>query len=242
MADESLVSTPEKNTEPVSLTPVLEKPTQEQTREGVSYVEKKDGRKYMVRDNRLRFFYPGEWILFYDSLKPGKQKNTFDIAMGTGGRINELINIKVEDHDTERNALTLKVTKIRARLGEKKPTPRTLAISSQLSKKIRAMSKGLRPGDKLPLLSKSAATQVLKRHLKKIGIKDWYMFSLHNVRKTHGNYLKALGVDMSEICKRLGHDSDTYLKSYASPDIFTLKDMDQMRIILGDLYQRRIKW
>jgi len=65
------------------------------------------------------------------------------------------------------------------------------------------------------------------------------MFSSHNVRKTHGNWLKALGIDGAEICTRLGHDYETYLRDYSSPDIFNWKEKDKMRLILGDLYQKR---
>ena len=66
------------------------------------------------------------------------------------------------------------------------------------------------------------------------------MFSTHNIRKTHGNWLKAMGLDALEICQRLGHDFNTFLKSYGSPDIFSSEDKIQMRKILGDLYDRRL--
>lgn len=242
MADESLINNTEKTPETVSYSPVPENVTQRVAAPGTHFITKSDGKLYQVRDNRLRFFYPHEWIKFFDSLKEGRQKDTFDIAMGTGGRINEVINIKAEDHDPERNTIILKVTKVKAKLGEKKPKPRTIPISSQLSKRIKRMTKDLKPGDKIPMLTKSAATQALKNHCKSCGIKDWQQFSLHNIRKTHGCYLKALGIEMGEICSRLSHDSDTYLKSYASPDVFNFKDMEQMRLILGDLYSRRMKW
>ena len=61
------------------------------------------------------------------------------------------------------------------------------------------------------------------------------MFSTHNIRKTHGNWLKALGKDALEICTRLGHDYNTFIKSYGSPDIYSFKDKGNMRMILGDL-------
>jgi len=67
------------------------------------------------------------------------------------------------------------------------------------------------------------------------------MISVHNIRKTHGNYLKALGVDGAEICSRLGHDYNTFLKSYGSPDIFTHEDKQEIRKILGDFVDRIIR-
>jgi integrase len=201
---------------------------------------KSDGKSYSVRSNRDRFFYPNEWIKFFDALKES-QKMTFDILMNTGARINEVINIKVGDIDFERKTIILRVTKIKAKLGEKNPRPRTISISSQFARRLKSYinENDLLNDDTLGLLSKPAAHICLKKTLQRIGITDWYMFSIHNIRKTHGNYLKALQVTSeSEICKRLGHDYNTFLKSYVSADIFSFKDRQDMRLILGDLYQR----
>lgn len=88
----------------------------------------------------------------------------------------------------------------------------------------------------LNILSTPAANLSMKNILKKMKVTDWYQFSIHNIRKSHGNWLKALGVDGAEICLRLGHDYNTFIKSYGSPDIFTYKDLQDIRIILGDLY------
>ena len=79
----------------------------------------------------------------------------------------------------------------------------------------------------------------MKKTLSNAGIKDGVIFSVHNVRKTHGNYLKALGVEANEICLRLGHDYNTFLRSYGSPDVFNMKDMQNIRFLLGDLYLNR---
>lgn len=201
---------------------------------------RKNGKTYTVRANRDRFFYPNEWMKFFDNLHPN-QSLTFDALMALGARINEIINIKVGDIDFERNTIILRVTKVKARKGEKNPRPRTISISSQFAKRLKkyVVDNKLKNDDKLGLLSPSAAHTAMKVTLQKIGIKDWYMFSIHNIRKTHGNYLKALqATSESEICKRLGHDYNTFLKAYVSSDIFTFKDKQDMRLILGDLYQR----
>lgn len=205
---------------------------------------KANGQTYSVRKNRDRFFYPKEWFLFFDNLNES-QKMTFELLINTGARINEVIHIKSSDIDFERSNITLKVTKVKAKKGEKYPRPRTISISSQFCKRLRKYCRDkelinengtLLKDDYLGLLSKPAAHIAMKKCLKKIGITDWYNFSLHNIRKTHGNYLKALHIEMAEICNRLGHDSNTYLRSYASPDIFNFKDKQDMRLILGDLY------
>ena len=200
---------------------------------------KSDGEKYSVRDNRQRFFYPNEWMKFYDILK-ANQKMTFDILVNTGARINEVRNVKVGDIDFERNNIILRVTKVKAIKGEKNPKPRTIGVSSQFIKRLRAYIKdnNLDNNSTLGLLSTPGANIGMKLALQRSGVKDWYMFSIHNIRKTHGNWLKALGIDGAEICLRLGHDYNTFLKSYGSPDIFNFKDMQDMRLILGDLYQQ----
>lgn len=199
----------------------------------------KDGRKYSVRENRDRFFFPDEWMNFFDKLKTA-QKMTFEILINTGARYNEAFNIKVGDCDLERGNIILRVTKIKAREGEKNPRPRTISISSQFNKKLSLYirQRKLKNDDYLGLLSRPAAHICLKKTLQRAGIKDWYMFGLHNCRKTHGNWLKALGIDSGEICIRLGHDYNTFLKHYASPNIFNYKDLQNMRLIIGDVYQK----
>ena len=55
-----------------------------------------------------------------ETIKNEKQP-IFDILINTGARIEEALNIKPEDFDWERNNLTLRVTKIKARKGEMGP-------------------------------------------------------------------------------------------------------------------------
>ena len=75
----------------------------------------------------------------------------------------------------------------------------------------------------------------------KIGEEDYWKYSLHNIRKTHGMWLKTLqhrgrDLDVSEICMRLGHDMNTFLKHYGSPSVFSDQDRDKMIEVLGDIY------
>ena len=201
---------------------------------------RKDGKKYSVRSNRMRVFFPDEWMKFFDTLKPS-QKITFDFLVNTGTRIQEAQNVEVGDIDWKRNTIIIRVTKIKAVKGEKNPKPRTIVVSSQFIRRLKKYltEKGLLSNnyEKIRLLSTPAAHICLKKVLKKINIKDWYMFSIHNIRKTHGTYLNALGVSIGEICLRLGHDMNTFLKDYGSSDIYNYNDKKCMRLILGDLYQ-----
>jgi len=84
---------------------------------------------------------------------------------------------------------------------------------------------------------------MFKRSLKKAGLNEWE-FSLHNIRKTTGMWLKTVqrrgsDLDVSEICMRLGHDHNTFLKHYGSPSIFTDQQRDKIVEILGDMYKLR---
>lgn len=209
-------------------------------KEQIKIITRKDGKKYSVRSHRMRFFYPDEWMKFYDMLNDS-QKITFDVLIGTGARINEAIHIKVGDIDFVRKTIILRVTKVKAKKGERNPQPRTIEISTQLAKKLakHIKEKNLNNENYLGLLSASAAHIALKKTLQKVGITDYCMFSLHNIRKTHGTWLNALGIPLAEICMRLGHDADTFLRDYGSPSIFNYKDLQDMRLILGDIYLKR---
>jgi len=213
-------------------------------KESVKIGVKRDGREYSVRDNRDRYFFPNEWIAFYGALKP-QQQMTFNFLINTGARVNEAINVKVGDIDIPNKRLILRVTKVKAAKREKTPRPRMISISSGFARELNKYIKDnkLKDTDLIGLLSAPAGHIAMKGSkdrpggaLLRAGIKDWYMFSIHNIRKTHGNWLKAMGIDGAEICTRLGHDYNTFLKSYASADVFTLKDKQDIRMILGDLY------
>ncbi len=196
---------------------------------------KKNGQKYSVRTNRKRFFYPNEWNNFLECLVTPGQRLSFDILINTGCRYNEGFNIRKRDIDFERGTLTLKVTKIKAKKGQKFPEPRTFRLSTQFLERLKEYTKDLNDSDKIGMLSAPALNIAMKKALIKAGIEDFYMFSLHNVRKTHGNWLNAHEVTIVNICKRLGHDYNTFLGSYASADIFQDKDREGIKEILGDL-------
>ena len=205
--------------------------------DGLKVGVRKDGQKYSVRDDRSRYFFPEEWIRFMSCVKKDKQ-SIFDAAINTGGRIEELRNIKPKDFDWERNNLTLRVTKMKARKDERIGKKRTFTISSQFARRMRKHISEKKIGDDEVLFkaTKQATWQMLRRSLKKADFKDAWNFGLHNIRKTHGNYLKAMEIPAEEICLRLGHDFNTYLKHYGSATIFDRKDKMLMTRILGDVY------
>lgn len=204
--------------------------------EGLMVGIKKDGKKYSVRKDRSRYFFPEEWNKFYNSIRPESQP-LYDLLINTGARIEEALNVKPEHFDQDRKNLTLWVTKKKAKKQESFGKKRTFVISSQFLRRMNSYikSKGIKEGEVLFPISKQAVSQMLKRTTKK-EFKDWYMFSLHNIRKTHGNWLKALEIPAEEICLRLGHDYNTYLRHYGSANLFDRKDKMLMIKILGDVY------
>lgn len=209
----------------------------ERVSEGLQVGIKKDGKKYSVRDDRSRYFFPEEWERFYDSLRE-VNKPIFDVLINTGARIEESLNIKPKDFDWERNNLTLRVTKMKVAKGERIGKPRTFSVSSQFVRRIRKYinDNKIKDDDKLFSMTSQSVYQLMRRKLKQLEFKDWYQFSLHNIRKTHGNYLKAMGIDSGEICYRLGHDLNTFIKHYGSANVFDRKDKIGMTKILGDVY------
>jgi len=192
-------------------------------------VKTKSGKDYTIRSNRDRFFYPEEWEKFFDVLKP-MQKFTFNFLINTGARINEARNVQPFDIDLERKRIVLRITKVKAKKKEKNPRPRIIPISTQFAKYLKNKSG--------KILSTPAANIALKKALIKSGVKDWKMFSIHNIRKTLETWLMALDIDGLKITAHMGHSLVTAAGHYISPDVFSWEEKSKMRMIIGDLYQR----
>ena len=81
-----------------------------------------------------------------------------------------------------------------------------------------------------------AYSGLLKRKLKKANISDWYNFSLHNIRKTYGNWIRIYdSIKIDELCYRLGHDINTFIIHYGSSLIFTQQERIEIMKIFGDV-------
>lgn len=203
---------------------------------GSTQVMRSNGQKYTVRANRSRFFFPDEWMAFYDALK-ATQKPTFKFLVNTGARIEELRNVKVSDVDFERQCILLRITKGRNNDGSRKI--RIIKVSSQFLKYIREVIRryGLKKDDIFPILTCPGANMAMKNTLQRIEIVDWSMISVHNVRKTTETWLLSLGLDSLKIAKHFGHTVAMASKHYVGEDIFSYQEKMQIRHILGDLFQ-----
>jgi len=207
--------------------------------DSIRTIIKSDGKKYSIRNDRRRFFFPEEWNIFIKTVTNDRTKHLFEFMINTGSRIDEALHIRPKDFDFERNNVRLWKTKTMAKKGEKQGKPRTLSLSSEFTRRMKRLCSDIPLDEYIWKTTLNNINQIFKRKLQKAGIKDWYNFSTHNIRKTHGMYLKALGIDIGEICMRLGHDVNTYLKHYGSADVFSDKDMRQIKDILGDIYMRQ---
>lgn len=196
-----------------------------------------NGRSYKLRPNRDRVFFPREWMDFYSYLKPS-QKFTFNFLIQTGARINEAINVKLGDIDLINKRIILRITKCKAIKKERNPRPRTIPISTQFSKYLKTELKEYKNEDNIPILSTPAANIAMQKALSKAEINDKDMFSIHNIRKTLENWLLALGMDGTKLSMHFGHDILTAMQHYLNPDIYSFTEKREMKMIIGDLYER----
>jgi len=207
---------------------------------------RKDGKIYSVRKHRKNLIMPDMWLKTKEQMPTIPAKITAEGMEQIGCRISEGAQIEDRDCDYERNTIKLRVTKTKAKKkGEERGVPRTIPVNSEYMKRLKRHFKSLPPGSKIGFLSIPAFNIALKKAAKKAGLPDWYMYSSHSIRKMHGNWLKALGnaglmkIDASEICLRLGHDYDTFLRDYGSANVMNYEDLMLIKKILGDLYARQ---
>ena len=75
---------------------------------------KKDGKRYTVRKDRRRYFFPDEWERFVKLLTKPTHKFFFLTLVHTGGRIMEVLNLKYSNINLERKTIEFKVVKHKA--------------------------------------------------------------------------------------------------------------------------------
>lgn len=194
-----------------------------------------NGRKYTLKDNKDKFFFPDEYGRFEDALK-SKQKHSVKCLINTGARINELLHVRKEDCDLDNRRITLRVTKTKSKKGEKHGKTRIIPISTQFAKYLKSYFKDKKDEDYLGLLSNAALNQAYKKAGQKAQIKDYWNISSHTFRKTLEVWLMALGIGDLTITAHLGHDIRTAASNYVSPNIFSWDDKTKFRLIIGDLY------
>lgn len=202
-------------------------------------ITRRNGVVYTIKPDKNRFLFPSEYAVFEDQLKE-KQKFSVRFLINTGARINEARHVKKEDCDLDNKRIVLRVTKSKAKKGEKKGHGRVriIPISTQFAKYLRAYCRNLQPQDYLGILSNPALNIAYKKAALKAKLKNPQDISSHTFRKTLECWLMALGVDALPLTAHMGHDVATAAAHYVSPDIFTWEDKNMIREIIGDLYKR----
>jgi len=224
--------------------------------------KRKDGTKYTVRHNRHRYFFPGEWKLFINSFTDDKAELLFLTCLYTGGRIMEVLHLKASDFNFDRETVRFRIIKQRKAKRTFYATGKTreFFVSKIFLKKAKAYVRKYHNAtdgylfldkDKLPenyeslnneerkKYYKSSSTlyhMLMKAHMKKTGISDWYNFSLHNIRKTYGNWMRTFSnITVTELCFRLGHDAQTYEAHYGSSLIFNPDERKEIADLFGEV-------
>lgn len=181
--------------------------------------------------NKKRFFYPPQFERMLDYCNKN-QKYTCKVMINTGARINECRYIKRNNLSFERKSIVLERTKVRAKLGERIPEPRTIAVSSQFFKYIKENIQERR------ILSTNAFNIGLRMACIKAKIQNPEQFSSHQIRKTFATWMLSLGVDGFKLAQHLAHTPNELARDYATNDVFSHKDKTIMRSILGNLPDR----
>jgi len=184
-----------------------------------------------IQLNKKRFFYPNEFEKMIDKLNKN-QRYTATLLINTGARINEVRGIKSHHLSSERKSIILEKTKVRARRGEKRPEPRIIAVSNGFFNYLRKNIHNHR------VLSTSAFNKAIKEACEEVSIPKPEEYSAHKFRKTFGTWMLALGVDGFKLAQHLGHTPNELARDYATNDIFSHKDKQIMRSILGNLPDR----
>lgn len=166
-------------------------------------INRKDGKPYTVRKSRDRYFFPDEWMAFYDSLdklpdKYSKQQITFMVLLHTGARIMEVQNIKVSDIDFENKIIKLTKTKSKS--------IREIFVSSLLIEFLKKVISeyNLSTENYLPILDTSSGNRAMKKALIESQIPDWQMFSIHNIRITYVCWQIISGVGIYNLMLNIG--------------------------------------
>ena len=146
---------------------------------------------------------------------PVRDELIIELALGSGLRVSEMANLKVEDLYLKRGQVSIYVK------NGKGGKDRVVDIGSNLKKQIlefldyRNMnSPYLFPSERGEKMSRSGIQQVFKKWAKKSGISSHY--SIHSLRHTYAtNLYKASGYNLRLVQKQLGHSSPSITQVYA---------------------------
>ncbi|WP_207765332.1 tyrosine-type recombinase/integrase [Solitalea longa] len=172
--------------------------------------------------------------MLFDNISNLKHKAMLMLSYSAGLRVSELLNLKVEDIDSDRKQIRIKQAK-----GKK---DRYTLLSAKVLVVLRQYYLAYKPGEWLfegfnadgtqgtmPYSARSAQ-QIFRDAVKKAGIRK--KVSLHTLRHSFATHLLENGTDLRYIQSLLGHGSSKTTEIYTH---ITTKGFDQIKSPLDNL-------
>ena len=146
---------------------------------------------------------------------PVRDELIIELALGSGLRVSEMANLKVEDLYLKRGQASIHVN------NGKGGKDRVVDNGSNVKKQVLEFfdyrstdSPYLFPSERGEKMTRSGIQQVFKKWAKKSGISSHY--SIHSLRHTYAtNLYKASGYNLRLVQKQLGHSSPSITQVYA---------------------------
>ncbi len=186
------------------------------------------------KDN-LRVLAPDEYYKFLSAIDNPDHLFTFKFLFGTGLRVEEARRLKARNINFDRREFTVIKAK-GGKYGAKKQ--RRVRFSSMLRMEIRQRIKLLKlgPDDTLKIPTRQRLNLLIKYYGIKAGLDNVHDLRTHTCRKTHENYLIAIGVDNMVVCAHMGHAPDVAYYYYVQKAVYSDEEKAKIRGILGDIY------
>ena len=165
-----------------------------------------------------------ELIKFVQEVKITRDKLILELLLETGITANELVNIKLKDIDFSQNILLVRAENTKAK------HTRTLALSSQLIKKIKLFSNDHLSNEYLFKTRQSSSISVrrLEQILSQYRLSSRDKLTPRAIRKSYiENFLRE-GKSLSEIKEKCG------IKSLCSKKIIKIKDYEKLKSVIKD--------
>lgn len=161
---------------------------------------------------RVRFLSEAEREKLFKACKMSECKDLYTIvlvALYTGPRKNEILNLRWEDYDIGRNQIAIMETKNDER--------RTLYLRGRASEYFRALHMAAgNPTEGFVFATRTGqpleVDKFWKKAVRSAGIKD---FKFHDLRHTCASYLAMNGTSLAAIAELLGHKTLNMVKRYA---------------------------
>lgn len=186
---------------------------------------------YRAKEISTRFFNPDDWETFVYAV-PINLRFYYWFLMLTGMRYKEAKNVKWNNIDVGNKQLIVTNPK-----GGK--VMRYTQLSSFTIKTLKQYKQdnNIKDEDTFNFPTIQHLIQTMKRILEEKKIDGWKDFSVHNLRKTHENYLVGLDLNTAKITQHMGHNLNTANKHYLSSSfIKDKKQLDKIRFWLGDIF------